>query len=122
MATNLVTIATYTYSHELDVIKALLESEGIECFTLDNFTVAIDPLVSNAIGGVKLQVIEEQAEKATEIVNKFWRNNDNTGTFDNEDLDYFNARKKRMNNIYRGYKIFLLIILLIVLFSFIFLI
>jgi hypothetical protein len=63
-----ITVLTFTYPHELAVIRGRLESEGIECFVKDELTVQVNPFYSNAIGGVKLQVKESDLEKAMEIL------------------------------------------------------
>lgn len=63
-----VTIARYPYSTEAQIIKGRLEADGITVFLSDNYTIDTDPLVSNAIGGVKLKVIESQKDKALKIV------------------------------------------------------
>ncbi len=62
------TIAVFQYSSEALIIKAKLESENIRVFLADEYTVDTDPLVSNAIGGVKLQVNKNQVEKAKTIL------------------------------------------------------
>ncbi len=49
------TVAVFQYSSEAQIIKGRLESDGIEVFLADNLTIDTDPLVSNAIGGVKLK-------------------------------------------------------------------
>ena len=61
-------IARFQYSAEAQIIKGRLEAEGIQVFLADNLTIDTDPLVSNAIGGVKLKVLSSQAEKAEEIL------------------------------------------------------
>ena len=61
-------IAVFQYSSEAQIIKSRLEAEGIEVFLNDQFTVDTDPLVSNAIGGVKLKVWQEDEDKALEIL------------------------------------------------------
>ena len=50
--------------------KSVLDSAGIECFLADENTVRIDWLYSNAIGGVKLLVREEDAEAASELLDQ----------------------------------------------------
>ena len=50
------TVAVFQYSSEAQIIKGRLEAEGIAVFLSDNLTIDTDPLVSNAIGGVKLRV------------------------------------------------------------------
>jgi hypothetical protein len=47
-----------------------LKEEYINCYLQDEHSVTIDPLISNAIGGIKLMVAESQAERALEILNE----------------------------------------------------
>lgn len=63
-----VTIATFTYPSEFAVIRARLEAEGIECNVRDELTAQVHNFYSNAIGGIKLQVSHQDAEKAIEIL------------------------------------------------------
>ncbi len=65
---SLVTILTIPFPGNVSIIKARLESEGIECYTKDDTTIQVDPLISNAVGGVKLQVREEDVPQAMEIL------------------------------------------------------
>lgn len=51
------------------LLKIKLESEGIPCLLVDENTVSLDPLLSHAIGGIKLKVAEKDAERAQEILN-----------------------------------------------------
>ncbi len=67
---KLITIATFTYPSELNIIRARLESEGIECFAKDEMTAQIYNFISLAIGGIKLQVRQSDAIRATEILKK----------------------------------------------------
>ena len=62
------TIESFTYSAEAQVVKGRMESKGIAVFLTDSHTVDTDPLVSKAIGGVKLNVYEKDREKAWEIL------------------------------------------------------
>lgn len=68
MSDKFKTIARFQYSAEAQIIKGRLEAEGIQVFLSDNLTIDIDPLVSNAIGGVKLKVLSIQALKAQHIL------------------------------------------------------
>jgi hypothetical protein len=65
---NFVTIKTFTYPHEVAIIRGRLEAEGIECATQDEMMAQVNPFYSNAIGGVKLQVRERDLPKAIEIL------------------------------------------------------
>lgn len=68
MSNTFKTIARFQYSTEAQIIKGRLEADGIQVFMSDNFTIDTDPLVSNAIGGVKLKVLSKDALKAQHIL------------------------------------------------------
>lgn len=61
-------IANYQYSSEAYLFKGKLESEGIEVFLQNENTVNTDPLLSNAVGGVKLFVKSEDVMRAKQIL------------------------------------------------------
>lgn len=63
-----VQIRTYSYPMQAQMDILLLEAAGIRYQLGDERTIQIDPLISNAIGGVKLWVAEEDAARATEIL------------------------------------------------------
>jgi DNA-directed RNA polymerase subunit RPC12/RpoP len=63
-----VTVLTGTFGYEIAVVRGRLEAEGITCFVQDELTVQVNPLYSNAIGGVKLQVKESDLNQAIEIL------------------------------------------------------
>jgi hypothetical protein len=65
---KLITIITFDFPHEAHMAKTRLESEGFEIFLKDELTVQVDNFISNAVGGVKLQVFEEDAEAAIKIL------------------------------------------------------
>ena len=62
-------IGAFEYVADVQIIKSRLESEGIPVFLRDENTLNSDPLISNAIGGVKLLVYTRDKEKALEIYN-----------------------------------------------------
>ncbi|MFT2010160.1 DUF2007 domain-containing protein [Pontibacter sp. 13R65] len=70
MALRLVTIATFSQPTEAHILKGRLESEGIPCYLGDEHIVGAHPFYSVAVGGVKLQVEEQHAEEARELVNR----------------------------------------------------
>lgn len=65
---DLVTIYTATYPQDILVLRARLESENIECFVQDELTLQTNPFYSNAIGGVRLQVKQEDVEQAKAVL------------------------------------------------------
>ncbi|WP_298893203.1 DUF2007 domain-containing protein [uncultured Psychroserpens sp.] len=68
MSEKFKTIARFQYTTEAQIIKGRLEAEGVKVFLQDHLTIDTDPLVSNAIGGVKLKVLSEDAMKAQHIL------------------------------------------------------
>lgn len=62
------TIARFQYSTEAQIVKGRLEAEGIPVFLADQFTIETDPLVSNAIGGIKLKVYSHDTVKALRVL------------------------------------------------------
>lgn len=70
MMEQFVTVYTFNYPHEAYVIKGRLESEGIQVFLKDENTVQAYNFLSNALGGVKLQVRESDVKEALEIINE----------------------------------------------------
>ncbi|MBI3511954.1 MAG: DUF2007 domain-containing protein [Bacteroidetes bacterium] len=63
-----VTIATFTLPHEASILAARLEDEGIETYLRDELTVQQNNFYSHALGGVKLQVRENDVENALKIM------------------------------------------------------
>ena len=68
MQNTFVTVAKFQYSAEAEIIKGRLESDGIQVFLKDNITIDTDPLVSNAIGGIKLNVLAKDEDQAKTIL------------------------------------------------------
>lgn len=83
-------ILNYIYTHTLNlilmdtvVLKSFdnyfsanitltkLQQSGIECFLVDEYTVTIDPILSNAIGGIKLAVHIDAVPDATRLLQQF---------------------------------------------------
>lgn len=63
-----ITIAVFSLPSEMVVAKARLESENINCRVLNELTVQTYNFISNAIGGIKLQVLYEDISRAREIL------------------------------------------------------
>ena len=68
MESSLVTVATFSYAPEMGLVRSKLESEGIQCYVKDELV--SQTYIQNAVGGMKLQVKEEDAERALEIIEK----------------------------------------------------
>ena len=68
MADKLVTVAIFVEPVEANLAKGRIEAEGIECFLAGEHFAGTYWLLSNAAGGVKLQVRESDAQRAAEIL------------------------------------------------------
>ncbi|WP_297791650.1 DUF2007 domain-containing protein [uncultured Eudoraea sp.] len=70
MKNEFFTLGAFEYAADVQIIKGKLESEGIPVFLKDENTVNTDPLISQAIGGVKLQVYSKDKERALSVYNE----------------------------------------------------
>ncbi len=70
MNNNYKILAVFEFSTEAYVTKSKLDSEGFLTMLMDEKTIDSDPLVSNAIGGVKLLVHKNDFIKAVEVYNE----------------------------------------------------
>lgn len=64
------TLATFEFPADVQILKGRLESEGVLVFLRDENTINSDPLISAALGGVKLQVYLHDRERAIAIYNE----------------------------------------------------
>jgi Putative prokaryotic signal transducing protein len=68
MLGRLVTIAAFENAMQANLVKNHLEAAGIRCALADEFTASSFWHLSNAIGGVKVQVAEENLERASLVL------------------------------------------------------
>jgi len=61
-------LAAYIEPIEAHIVKAMLEDNGIYCFVKDEYMVNMNWLYSNAVGGVKVMVGDDDYEKAMELI------------------------------------------------------
>jgi hypothetical protein len=74
------TIAIRSFDNYIlaNMLLMRLQDAGLDCWLNDEFTVTIDPLLGNAIGGIKLVVWEKDIDFAlrlTEAAEEEYRNN-----------------------------------------------
>lgn len=67
----MVIVRTFDNYFVANIILTKLESYGIEGYLKDEYTVTMDPIISNAIGGIKLVVKEEDEPVAMELLQQF---------------------------------------------------
>lgn len=65
---NLVVIATYSFPHEAQLARSKLEAFNIPAFVLDEHTINMQWLYSDALGGVKLAVPHSVVKYARELL------------------------------------------------------
>ena len=65
-----ITIHSYDNYISAHIAMGRLEEDNIQCWLKDENTVTIDPILTNAIGGIKLMVASLQAERAISILRK----------------------------------------------------
>lgn len=65
-------VPVWTYNDYVSAHIAMgrLEEDGFNCWLKDENTVTIDPILTNAVGGIKLMVEEAEAQKAVDILNQ----------------------------------------------------
>lgn len=65
-----VTVKTFDTSVTAHLFRIELENEGIESFIYDEETITMDPLLSNAIGGIKVKINAKDIERTKEFLAK----------------------------------------------------
>ena len=65
---KLITVQTFDNPIDMHLLKSKLESEGIHCFIFDEHTVAINPIMSQGVGGIKLKIDEKDKDRACTIL------------------------------------------------------
>jgi len=66
-----VTVKTFDNYFSANIVLGRLQESGVPCYLKDEYTVTIDPILSNAIGGIKLVVNESDATEATRLLDLF---------------------------------------------------
>lgn len=67
---DFVLLDSYTNYVDAHIARGVLEEQGINCWLKDENTVTIDPILTNAVGGIKLMVVRSQASRATELLDQ----------------------------------------------------
>jgi Putative prokaryotic signal transducing protein len=68
---KLVTIKTFSNIGDLSIVKGRLETEGIPCYVKDEFSVSTLPAGETILGGIKLQVMDEDVARANELLHEY---------------------------------------------------
>lgn len=65
---KIVVFQTFYNPIEANIVKSRLIDAGIQCFLSDENTITINPLYTQALGGVKLHLFERDVEDAKSIL------------------------------------------------------
>lgn len=77
-----------------------LEAEGIKTYLQDEHTLTLGPMLTNALGGIKLMVYNEQFERASALVKEFEEEYLQAGTCPNcgsHDIQYVTQSRNMFN-------------------------
>ena len=99
---NLITLKTFDNSIDANMLRCQLELEGIQSYLKDENTITTNPLYNIAIGGIKLQVIEQDYLRAktylAELENTPYTNQNN------EIISYPSCKSTKIHTGFTSYK------------------
>jgi len=72
---NFIPVKTFDSYITANIWLARLQDAGIECYLKDEYTVTIDPVLSNAVGGIKLCIEESHLHDGLQLVAAFENEN-----------------------------------------------
>lgn len=68
---ELVVVRTFNNFFSANILLTKLKDAGIQCFLKDEYTVTMDPLLTNAVGGIKLVINKEDSEDVIALMKHF---------------------------------------------------
>src|SRR5262245_16619066 len=71
---KLVTVAVYNLPTQAQIARNSLEAAGIKAYVADAELVAMDLVLSSAVGGVKVQVSDADAQRAADVLTDIYGN------------------------------------------------
>jgi len=71
-----ITIAVFDYPHEIEILKHLLDQEGVAYYFENEAMLSVVPMYSIALGGIKLKIHPNDAETVKLILDKLNDNSD----------------------------------------------
>ena len=66
--TEFIIVAIFNFSHEITVLKTILDNKGIHYLFQNENLISVDPLASLAYGGIQLKVHPKDFSKVKEII------------------------------------------------------
>ena len=68
---ELITVRTFNNYFSANILLTKLQDAGFQCYLKDEYTVTIDPLLTNAVGGIKLVIRKEDEREVIGILKHF---------------------------------------------------
>lgn len=68
---ELIIVRTFNNYFSANILLTKLKDAGIQCFLKDEYTVTMDPLLTNAVGGIKLVVNKADADEVIVLMKHF---------------------------------------------------
>ncbi len=68
---DLTVVKTFDNYFSANILLTRLQDAGIECWLQDDLTVTIDPILTNAIGGIKLVVKKEDETETSQLFHQY---------------------------------------------------
>ena len=95
-----VILETFENYIEANLVLGRMEEAGIKGWLKDENTITINPVLTNAIGGIKLMVSEDDLAKAIEVLNVLKEIKRKTYACPNcgsHNIEYINSPRKAVN-------------------------
>ena len=68
---ELVVVRTFNNYFSANILLTKLQDAGIRCYLKDEYTVTMDPLLTNAVGGIKLVIDKKDSEDVMLLMKHF---------------------------------------------------
>jgi hypothetical protein len=65
---EIITLEAYSDPMLAQIILGRLAANGIPCFIADQYTIGINPLYNQALGGVKIKIFARDKERCRQIL------------------------------------------------------
>ncbi len=97
---NFIVLETFDNYIDANLVLGRMQQAGIHCWLKDENTVTIDPILTNAIGGIKLMVSTDDMQNATEvlqILKEIKRKSYACPNCGSHNIEYINTSQKAIN-------------------------
>lgn len=64
-------LTTLTFPHEVEMLRTMLDSDGVETFSEGDHIVSAIPVLSNGVGGIKVWIKEVDLEEALSTLSRY---------------------------------------------------